>query len=200
MSKADELGKLAALRDQGALSEQAYERLKSELLTQSSGVRRWPLVALVALLVLAAGIGAGVWLRQDETASVTPATAVVTQQPPTTTQPTTTTEAAAKPTATTSVTERKAAEDQRQMDEFNSGYVNARVRLSQETLTERLGELWAKNGASPTEVAACSRDAIYDYFNLDTSFPPNDVGVTPLYLVLVCGGYTEDEAKAVVGQ
>ena len=60
---------------------------------------------------------------------------------------------------------------------------------------EEHGPLWAKNAASPTDVADCSIKAVYDYYDLESAgWVTTDPDVVA-YLVLVCGGFTDAEAR-----
>lgn len=206
MSKTDELAKLAALRGQGALSEQEFEQLKSELLTgdASGGRSRWARAVVAAVLVAAASVGAFLVLREDgQTASVAATTVDATQQS-TTALPSTTTAVEATTTTAPSTIEafkkRQAEEAERVQMAYRNTYVDSYVKAFQGDLVGRLGDLWAKNEKSPSEVAACSHDAIFEYFNLNTLGVPSDMGAVPRYLVLKCGGYTQVEAKALLGQ
>ena len=60
---------------------------------------------------------------------------------------------------------------------------------------EGKGPLWAKNGASPSEVADCAFQAVYDYYDLETAESGKTDQEVVAYLILVCGGYSDNEAK-----
>ena len=185
MSTADELGKLSALRDQGAISQGEFDRLKSDLISRdgrptdpTSGGRRWIPLALVGVAVIAAvAIGALVLTRSDGSgadAAATSTVAVNADSSPATTAPLT--------TPTIGIVERRSIE--------------IMVRDTQGIIGIYFGRLWAKNGASPTEIASCSLDAIANYFDVANSGSADIDPIVARYLVLICGGYSESDAKA----
>ena len=196
MSAADEVEKLAALNESGKLTDEEFAHLKVTVLSASGPRRRqgrWLLIGGLVAAVLACIGGVVIAMSSDDEADTQPTVATTTPA-----KPETTNAPVVETTAWAPNTSGKAAREAVGEDAANANRasgVETKVASFTDFWVEGKGPLWAKNGASPSEVADCAFQAVYDYYDLDTA----ESGATELevvaYLVLVCGGYTDDEAR-----